>query len=435
MNGKGYSLKFNHKKNSWLAKIKDKSGNWVQRAVPKRITAAQPIEAEQYTLRLVASILSGVPVEEPQKTEVKKTIELLSPKWLELRENDSATKPNTYRSFFSSVKNWFPAIKDVDIETGITVPVIREWIGGMTGLGYRSQLIQIRNLKAFLNDVIAEEWVSPEMANPLEKPGIKKIIKNISKAANDTHEIKVMRVDVIRQLLTGSAKIWDNRKIRYLTTWLTGMRFGEVNGLIWDDLDLVGEIPTVKVSRHLMYVGVGPYLQYEDLIKTGMKKKEIARQDRAVVSNPKYNSKRIVPLHPLVVEGLKYWKQKGWKLEVGRDPVGTDPVFPRNGISLKDGAVAGSFYRMDLSTIHQDLFRAIGEGAPSISMHSMRRGFSTALNGLGLEENKVAYLLGHKGGSVASKHYIKQTLPLLYSYIKKLPIKELYLRRQTITIA
>ncbi len=448
---KPYSLSFNETEGQWIARVKKPDGAWKTKWLGNQFGPSDAWEAEQHLLSWYGAFLKEGGVTSPTVTiaPTGKTLNNMSERWLSYREADNTgTKINTLRGFKTSFKNWildnpkFPheKIAHLDIETEFTVDVTRKWIQSLGG-SHSSRIQHIGALKSFFNDVIGNEWVSGEMVSPFDKKPIKKLIKHLSDSKRRNKVITVFTAaDVVAVLSQPNNKVKDARRIRYLTGVATGLRKEEVQGLVWNDLTL-GENPHVKVSRQLFKIGHSPFLMWEELARTGSTKAQVVESEQALMTEPKAHSDRWVPLHPLLLEALKWWKRKGWAFEVGRKPEGSDPVFPRNKVSLKDGQLAGdfSFINDASATLRLDLKRLklplLSNGKP-LTIHSFRHTFATMLEEAGVSQERRDHLLGHKPRTVAASNYVAKNMATYAADIARLPLGELLtLSRDTVTTA
>lgn len=429
-----YTIHFNDLRRRWIAKYRKREDltKWGTWTAKKEFERKHAVEAEQAFLSWYGAHLIGAPA--PIKPMGGKTIAMMWERWLKLRyEDNTGTKLNTYNGLEQSMRCWVLdnpdprfkhySIQNVDIERDWTVEVSRLWINSLTGS--ESKILKSINcLRSFFNDCIGEEWLDPEMISPLNKIPIARLIKRIQAKRVRDHVITVMQpADLHTMLTTKHGKIKDFRKVRYLVHVATGLRLEEGQGLIWADVHLDAPIPYLDIQRQLVVAGSLPFQNYDD-----MKSKEaIESSVKAVCSDPKYHSKRLVPLHPLAVKVLAYWKQYGWKAHTGFAPQDKDPVFGRSRVSLKEGNQAGDFTCVidSAQTLRIDLKRL---GLPTqdkghdLVFHSLRHTCMTMLENAGVTMDRIDVICGHKGKSVASNHYIAKNLEPLYADVCKLPL-------------
>ncbi len=448
---KSYSMKFNHREKAWIARVKTLEGAWKTKWLPVRFGSAQEVEAELYLIQWYAEFLKQSGGQTPITiTGSGKTLANMADRWLKYREEDNTgTKINTYNGFKRSMRNWlldnpkFPheRIEHVDLETEFTVDVTRRWIQSLGG-SYSSRIQHINTLKSFFNDCIGNEWLNGEMMSPLDKKPIKKLIKRMQESMRRERVITVFTNDQIQTALAKEhRKVKDSRRIRYLTAVGTGMRKEELQGAVWSDFNLDTPIPYVKVDRQLYKIGQAPFERWEELAEKGFTKAQAMAIASALVTDPKKNSNRIIPLHPLVVVALKWWKKKGWQLEVGRKPEPGDPVFPRNKVSLRGKARAGDFTAINdaSATLRLDLKRLrlpLESNGKPLTFHSFRHTFATMLEEAGVSQERRDHLMGHKPKTVAAANYVAKNLAAYAEEIAKIPLGEsLTLSRDTLRVS
>jgi integrase len=157
----------------------------------------------------------------------------------------------------------------------------------------------------------------------------------------------------------------------------------------------------------------------------GETKDDILARPNALVSPPKRNSRRPIPLLPIVVLVLKWWRSVGWKQYVGVAPRKDDPVFPSGKANRHRPAGQFAFVESP-ELLRQDLER-VGQkstfGDIDNDFHGLRRTFSTLLNENGVSEADVGVLLGHGAKSTARGSYISPDLlrPRL-EHLRRLPL-------------
>ena len=447
---KHYSIKYNPREKAWIARVKTKDGSWKTKWLPVQFGPAQEAQAEMYLIQWYGEFLkrngnpAGIKIESSGKTLAN-----MADKWLTYREEDNTgTKINTYNGFKRSMGNWlldnpkFPhvRIEHLDLETEFTVDVTRRWIQSLGG-SYSSRIQHTNTLKSFFNDCIGNEWLNGEMMNPLEKKPIKKLLRRMTEAMRRERVITVFSTQDIQTILAkDNKKVKDSRRLRYLTAVATGMRKEELQGAVWSDFSLESPIPFVKVDRQLYKIGHAPFERWEDLAEKGLSKRQAMATPQALVTDPKKHSNRVIPLHPMVVAALKWWKKKGWALEVGRRPEPSDPVFPRNKVSLRGRAKAGDFTMINdaSATLRIDLKRLnlpLESNGKPLTFHSLRHTFATMLEEAGVSQERRDHLLGHKPRTVAASNYVAKNLAAYAEEIAKLPLGEvLTLSRDTVSV-
>ena len=147
---------------------------------------------------------------------------------------------------------------------------------------------------------------------------------------------------------------------------------GEIAALRWEDIDLDAKVPTAKAFRQLTLIDGNGHPMFKD---------------------PKKKSHRIMPLHPSAASALSWWKAKGWKEYVGREPRQSDPLFPtpKGDYSVSRWA---DFLRTDLAVAK---LPTLFDGKHNITFHATRRTFMTLLEGEGVSRDLISALAGHSG--------------------------------------
>jgi integrase len=192
--------------------------------------------------------------------------------------------------------------------------------------------------------------------------------------------------DVGRFLACQPPAIPGWRWVKNAVALLGGARDGELLGLRWRAVKLDAEIPHYKLEQQLARFTKNGYAQLDDL-KT-------------------MNAFRVVPLHPVAIERLQWWKSGGWNAWVKRTPGDDDFVFPN--------ASGESWRPRSAELLREDLANA---GVPTryngyaLTEHGLRRTFSTLLHQAGVPTSTITEILGHSDGSTAADFYIYRYLP------------------------
>lgn len=443
-----YSYSWNERQSVFIARYKKvNGGGWGTKQIPKRFARTQEVDAEHWLIDWYNSYIKtfGINSKDHQVDPTKKTLLTLNQRWLNYREKDPGTKLNTYTGFKNIVKNWILdsninhySIQNHDLEKDFSPEECIKWITSLTGA--RTSITQyVIAIRAFFNDSIALGWIDNNMANPFDNIVVRRHVKKIRDQHDNDKIITYLPVEDFHYMMgSHTPKIYDYRKIRYLVAIGTGMRDHEIQGLTIRDLYLSGtveskKIPFIDVNKQLDKRGIKPFKKYEDLVAGGMSKDEIKTCSNALMSNPKRNSKRLIPLHPLLIKVLDYWIKTGWKLYVGRSPEMDDPVFPVGKIPANRFSSAGSFAHSDSpELLRKDLERCglstTCKNKPLV-FHSLRHSFSTYLSNAGIEESRISILLGHVETTTAAKHYVSKQVEQNYVAVVRLPMPEIFTLR------
>lgn len=442
-----YTIKFNENARAFIARCKKPDGSgWHTKQIPKQFTRSMEVDAEHWFIDWYNTYIKtyGVNVPSYKVTPNSKTLLTLVPKWLEYRYKDANTKPNTYNGFETSFKYWILdsgddeykhySIQNHDLEKDFTTQEVIKWIDSLSN-AYSSKLAYIGNLRTFFSDCIGMGWLDQNMINPLDKDMIKKRIAEIKSNKTEEQLVTYLIEEHVKSLLTVKhRKLSDFRRIRYLLAIATGMRDNEVMGLTFGDVHLQGSpesksIPYIDVNKQLKQPGKLPAMTYRDLVAKGLDKDGIKQVDNAVVDVPKRNSKRLIPMHGLLVAGLQYWITTGWKLYtgLGRAPEATDPVFPVGGsfynrLQSKPGDFAQSDSALLLRKDLKRLGLPIDYRGKLLNFHSLRHTFSTLLENAGIDRTRIGILLGHAEKSTAGKHYVAKEVANNLPPIQSLPL-------------
>lgn len=412
---------------------------WGTKRIPKMYKRHQVLDAERWMIAWYSAYLGsgGINVAAPRITPATKALRLLGPRWLNYRYEDRGTKINTYKGHKQSLNNWIldngrfehASIEKLDMEREFTSEVCLAWINSIKGED-SSVLVHTLALSTLFNDCIALCWLDPDLANPFERPIIKKRIAQLFETAKHERVVTFLSVEQVAALLTvPTRKVIDFRRVRYVVALATGLRDHEVQGLIWTDFHFEEVIPYVYVDRQLDKIGGKPFLWEKGLMDQGKTKDEILAVPNALVSPPKKKSRRPIPLLPLAVLVLKWWRSVGWKHYVGVAPRKDDPVFPSGRSNRHSPAGQFAFVespellRLDLDRVGQPM--TFGDHEIDHDFQGLRRTFSTLLNENGVSEADVGVLLGHGAKSTARGSYISPDLlrPRLES-LRRLPLPD-----------
>lgn len=184
-------------------------------------------------------------------------------------------------------------------------------------------------------------------------------IKVIRKKAQE--QLRAFTKDEVAKLLSLLAQ----RPTGYLVAFIaanTGMRFGEIAGLMWEDVDFFHRTISVKQQWGLKSKG-----QY------------------ALVPLKTANSKRVIPISPQLVDKLLERK------------------------TFRPAEITGTIFPLKkMGSIHTSINAVIRRHFPGRSFHSLRHTYATLLLSKTGDINLVAHILGDTVATV-SKTYVNYT--------------------------
>ncbi len=226
----------------------------------------------------------------------------------------------------------------------------------------------VATLRDALDDAVGEDLVP---SNPARTPLVSAELPPAETRAGENVIIHVSRRDAER--LLNCEAVPEERRVRYLLAFTSGLRDGEIAGLDWADVDL--DAGTVSVSKQLALRG--------DDTKPKTK-----------------HAHRTLPLHSLAGRALRAWKGGTWVLLVGRHARTTDAVFPNE---------EGEHYRPRSADLIRDDLAAAGcpttFAGHSIEFHATRRSFATWLESSDVAGEVIDRMMGHACKTTRKRHY------------------------------
>jgi len=329
------------------------------------------------------------------------TLADLEERWHAVLDRDVHVKASTRVTYKSCVSSRaIPKLGKLPI-VSLTVPVLRAWVRELCD---DLEPSTVRNnaiaLTRFLSDVRAEGWVALE-SNPMKHEDVRALLPSVE--APDAEEIVKFSKDV-REALIARPELPHDRFGLYLAALLAGLRAGELRGLTFADLDLEATIPLLRVRRQF-----------------GLKR---GADDVATTSTPKSkSSKREVPLHPLLVAWLTWWRDEGWAARFDRERTDADAVFPT--VTGDAGRPRDpNILRRDLTAAGQpeDFVTPEGERLP-YTFHAFRRTFASMLVETGASLEIIGMLAGHAGKTVTERHYMGRSLEAMADAVARLRVE------------
>jgi integrase len=323
-------------------------------------------EAQAALAELVNDVEKGN-YQEPEKRRFKDfVIEYLEKTFI------NRVKPSSYETTYNIVTaQIIPFFGDMDINE-IDQFLVHEFYSEKIKEGYSSHYIQNMHelIKKFLK--VAKKWeiLHKDIASMLEPP---KLVKK---------EMKVWTIDQVNTFLKFT-KHSRYHPIFYLAAY-TGMRKGEILGLMWDDIDF--EEKTIRINKTLYRIKTGTILQ-EPKTKASIRK--IYMDDDIIRVLKKQKVKQ--NLERLKYGGVYKEHNMVFAQETGEmvNPNATHPMFSR-------------FTQQ--------------AGLPKIRFHDLRHTHATILLQMGVNPKIVADRLGHAS--------VKTTLDV-YSHVTATMQKDL----------
>lgn len=315
--------------------------------------------AAQTALNDVLHDLQGGVFVEPSKLTVAEWLE----RWMDTQEVIGRS-PTTLAGHRRDVRNHvLPAIGAARLQA-LTAPDVDRLYATMVGKGLAPGTVRkIHNLvRKALGDAERKGLVGRNVSRAADPPSIK---------AAKAGEMQVWSPEQLRAFQAATAG--DENFALWWLAAMTGMRRGEVCGLLWRDVDLTAG--TVVVRRQLTTVG---YRVVErEVTKSG--------------------ERRVVDLDEETVAVLRRWKatQAGWRLAVG-------PGWRDIGLV---------FTKVDGSAHHPELvarrFERLGVKAnlPRLRFHDLRHTHASHWLAAGENIKALSERLGHADASITLKVY------------------------------
>jgi integrase len=393
--GKGWSILKTKRDGRFVMKYRldvivgtERRAAWRQHRIPVAVQTRR--DAEIYAVEFIKALpssehgpeVAAQPVAAAAEPPRDPVLGDFAERWLALRKGLVASRSIRPATHTQDAGTWRkhiqPALGNVPMSKLVEVTVIREFIRAKAAEKANFTVRNIAStLKTMLDDIDAEGWfVLPR--NPMRHKKVVELLPPPRTKAGKKVIVHVVRDDA--EKLLRSRDVESEHKVRYLVGLMTGLRDGELRGLQLADVHLEGGAPLLRVRRAVALKGF---------------------DGRNTVQEPKTEDAiRDVPLQPIVVEALRWWIQKGWVRWVGHRPKPTDFMFPNH---------EGKPCRPRSSQqLRDDLVRAgcseQYEGN-NVTMHALRRSFSTRLDEFP-EAHRVKHdLMGHSAKGVDQIHY------------------------------
>lgn len=400
----------------WYGKYKKNGKTWTPKYIPVDKQDASDARRWffdwliEYQKTLLVSVLPVVP---------KATIRGLMNWWISyLIEREAAAEVRS--SYPKLLENYVftHSIADLQIEK-IKTSEVEDWIIWLkkknsvkTGEPLAALTIRnvIQSVRTLVKDAIRREKVDKNLQNPFRREMVEVMAPKAKRVFGDTNLFWTEKE--LKKLLTCQAiPFW--RKVRYVMAVATGARDNEQSGWLWKDWRTVDGSSSLRVERQLKAMGYG-------------------RQD-VEYGDPKRESFRELPLHPIANDVLTWWHDVGWSLFVGHPPTVDDPIFPvpkgkkrrRLSMPAKKAGSAGH-WNSQPKILRKDLELAglpkLFDGLIEFDFKAFRSTFVTLLELAGVPQTRRDHLMGHKGSTVIDRNYLGRHLPEYLAEVSKLPL-------------
>lgn len=350
-----------------------------------------------------------------------RTVSGLLPQWQDWKRQQPKAEAKKVDTTASALGTYLGKhrLGDLDLEKVKTGEVAAwvEWLRQQRSArtGRALAPFTVRNIitaaAGFFSDCRGKGWVDAR-ENPFRDPFVRSMAAGAKKRIGD---------DIVH-LLSEQAKALVEcdtppplRRVRNVLGLCTGLRASEMAALAWEHVKESNEITFVDVARQLVKGGAVWEL----------------RDDRtAKFKPPKRSSYRQVPLHPLAVQALRWWKETGWQQWVGRPPRPEDPVFPDHDGRFYNGPHA-RMLREDLVSAGVSPVFTLSSGSAEVDVpqsallqgfHALRRTFLTMLTDADVQDSHVSALAGHGAKTVTQRNYVARHVDRFHADVLKLPL-------------
>ena len=311
-------------------------------------------------------------------------------KALDGREMKGSTRANHKSHWHANIKPMLGHHLVATLAAHYGIPRLRDWVREMAAKFAPST---VRNntdtLTLFFYFVKAEQWVNIP-SNPMRNEDVRDLLPPTY--SPEPEEIQFLTRPQAEALLARPA-LPHTRFGIYLLAMTSGLRDGELRGLQWKYVDLDGKIPNAWIRHQAGWIR-------DDADRVNASGTRID----FFPLKTKY-SKRRLPLHPLAVEWLRWWKREGWQAYVGREPTEEDVVFS-SPAGEKWRPYSAEVMRNDLKAAGQSQDFVTHEGARApFEFHGIRHSFATWLEGKQVDGEVIDRLLGQSPRSVRKRHY------------------------------
>ncbi len=311
------------------------------------------------------------------------TLAELEERWFALLDNDPDLKPATVGRYKASWTGILAKLGKRPV-ADLTPPILRTWV-----LEQRAErsVSTVRNdvnaLTRCFKDAISQRWVALT-SNPMKDDYLRSAVPSMQIPEAD-EIVQWSRAELERLL---ASPLSDLHFGMLLVSVTTGLRDGELHGLRFADDGADAKYPDVR----RLYV---------------LRQALMPRDAKTEAFGPPKSKwgKRKVPLHSAAAAWIDWWKAEGWGAYVGRQPEGSDFVFPNE---------AGAVWRPRAAELVRDLLAAAGlptafkltDGETAdFTWHATRRTFASLLADAGVSGETLDYLLGQAPHTTRGRHY------------------------------
>jgi integrase len=331
------------------------------------------------------------------------TLRLLLPMWENYLKTErtnrdgKALDDQTIRKWMTCIKHHaLSKLGDLPLTNQTLTPyVVVSWVENLKKTCTSTYYVRdcVHAVRQFVADARKKRWVDL-YANPFADEMVQSEVPQAAPLSGRNNPIHLTLAATIT-LLTCKVSIPLAERVITLVALCTGLRIRELQGLAWRHIDL--EAGTLEVERQVKKGGADPQFKA-----------------------PKKDSYRTLPLHPLAIRALEFWKKQFPTI----DPEG--PVFPRKGSwdvfemwGLSPGSAATFRRNLKLAGL-PDCY----EGKHQFDFHSTRRTFMTLLDQAGAADDKIGALAGHAKKGVR-RHYVRENLETFKPVIAMLPFGDI----------
>jgi len=383
----------------WLINYKKTDGKWTSTSIPREFISASQDEdeAQRYATLWYANYArnGGRVVGFTAPPERPKTSQSEYPSWLDYRKSSPKIKASTWMQNRTHKAVIFNHPMSLKLLTALGPEDARDFvIYARDRLGPKAAY-SVRNIVNSYSAFLGSRMEIP--ANPFHHKAVRAELPS-PKPRWGRDKPHIAPDDVPKFLACAPPAIPNWRWVKNAVALLGGAREGELQGLRWRFVVFKHETPHYKIEHQLVKYSKEGYAKLAEL-KTE-------------------NSFRVVPLHDLARERLRWWHDEGWQEWVGRKPTNDDFVFP-NSEGKGWRPRAAQLLREDLA-MAQVPTRYNGY---AMTEHALRRTFSTLLHRAGVPTSTITEILGHSDGSTAADFYIYRYLPPHGEAIRRISIE------------